>query len=62
MTYLVGLVVVALILVGVAILKRPYVKASLNFRSVGFFIEARNETEERKAQLSLDSAPRVARP
>jgi len=47
--YLVGLVVLALTLVGLAIFKRPYVKASLNFRSVGFSIEARNETEERKA-------------
>ena len=50
MMYLVGLLVLALILVGVAIFKRPYVRASLNFRSVGFSTEARNETEERKAQ------------
>jgi len=50
MIYLVGLVVLALILVGVAIFKRPYVRASLNFRSVGFSIEARDETKKREAQ------------
>jgi len=50
MIYFAALVVLALILIGVAIFKRPFVKASLNFRSVGFSIEARNDAEEPKNQ------------
>ena len=48
MIYLVGLFVLALILIGVAIFKRRFVKASLNFRSVGFSIEARDDSDHPK--------------
>jgi hypothetical protein len=41
------LIVLALLLVGLAIWKRPYVKASLNFGRVGFSLEANSDQTDR---------------
>jgi len=42
--WLVGLfLVLALCLIGLAIWRRPFVRASLNFWRVGFSLEAKNE-------------------
>jgi len=38
--------VLALSVVGIAIWRRPFVKASLNFWSVGFSLEAKNDDSD----------------
>lgn len=49
MSYLFGgIILCALALIGIAIFKRRFVKASLIFRSVGFSIEARDDSSEGK--------------
>ena len=49
MTYLLGGIILStLSLIGIAIFKRRFVKASLIFRSVGFSIEARDDSSEKK--------------
>jgi len=40
-------VVLGLSLIGIAIWRRPFVKASINFWSVGFSLEAKNDDTDR---------------
>jgi hypothetical protein len=48
MTYLFGGIILStLSLIGIAIFRRRFVKASLVFRSVGFSIEARDDNSEK---------------
>lgn len=48
MIWLVGVfVVLALFLIGIAIWRRPFVKASLNLWSVGFSLETKSEDTDR---------------
>lgn len=48
MTLIAIFIVLALSLVGLAIWKRPFVKASLNFGHVGFSLEANSDQIDRE--------------